>query len=52
MNNKGNKKRLESGMKNEDYTDCILKMLRTLNNKELKQIFEYSHMIYIKHTGD
>ncbi len=34
-------------MKNEEYIECIVKMLRRLNNKTLKNIFEYVQRIFI-----
>lgn len=38
-------------MSNEQYIRCIVKMLEKLNNKQLKRIFEYVHMIFIKCAG-
>lgn len=34
-------------MKNEEYIECIVKMLRKLNNKTLKKIFEYVQRIFL-----
>lgn len=34
-------------MNNEDYIQCIVKMLRTMNNQKIKKIFEYVQRIFL-----
>lgn len=38
-------------MSNEDYIAIILKILKKLDNKQLKRIFEYAHYIFIGNAG-
>lgn len=34
-------------MTNEEYIECILKMLRNLNNRALKKIYRFVQRIFI-----
>lgn len=38
-------------MSNEEYIACIVTMLRQLNNKRLKRIFDYVHDVFIWNAG-
>lgn len=34
-------------MKNEEYIECIIRMLKKFDNKKLKKIFDYVQRIFL-----
>jgi len=39
-------------MTNSEFIECVVKMMKQLDNKTNQQIFYYVHDKYIKRTGD
>lgn len=39
-------------MTKKEYIICICKILRKLNKKQLKKVFEYAHMLFINDIGN
>lgn len=39
-------------MSDADYINCIIKMIKKLDSKKLRKVFNYVHMMFVRSAGN